>query len=88
MTPSEVLHYAREAARAGRLQFTRHAQQRMAERGAFRADVEHACKTATDARHERDDVWKLSGGVDRVGDALVVVAEVDPSDVLVITVIG
>jgi len=70
------------------LQFTRHAQQRMGERGAFRVDVENACMTATVARHERDDVWKLSGGVDQAGDALVVVAEVDPSDVLVITVTG
>lgn len=60
----------------------------MDERGADVLDVERACMTATVATHQRDDVWKLSGGVDVEGDVLVVIAGINPGDVVVITVTG
>lgn len=44
--------------------------------------------TASTAAYEGEDVWKLSGGVDTDGDPLAVVASVDPSDVVIITVVG
>lgn len=71
-----------------RLDFTRHARAQMRVRAADVPDVERACITATVAVHERDDVWKLSGGVDRVGDILIVIAAIDPAEVWVITVTG
>lgn len=88
MTPAEALRLVRNAAKAGRLQFSRHALERMAERGAARQDVTSACLTATSADYQGNDVWKLGGGVDLEGDLLVVIASVDLVDVLVITVTG
>ena len=44
--------------------------------------------TATTAIGEGSDVWRLSGGHDGDGDPLTVVASIDPTDVLVITVTG
>ncbi len=57
-------------------------------RGAAERDVAAACLSATLATHQRDDVWKLSGGTDLDGDVLVVIAEIDRTDVVVITVTG
>lgn len=88
MTPAEALTLASTAARLGRLRYTKHARERMEDRGATRDDVVSACVTATAATHQRDDVWRLSGGVDAMGDVLVVIAGVDPDEVSVITVTG
>jgi hypothetical protein len=88
VTPAEALHYVHAASRAGRLRYTRHAWERMSLRGASEEDVSAACLSATLATHQREDVWKLSGGVDLDGDVLVVIAEVDRTDVVVITVTG
>lgn len=88
MTPAEALHHARRAAQTGRLQFSRHARDQMLERNAKVHDVECACITAIVATYQGNDVWKLSGGVDTAGDALVVVASVDIVEVLVVTVFG
>lgn len=88
MTPAEALTFASTAARLGRLRYTKHARERMEERGATRNDVVNACVTATVATHQRGDVWRLSGGVDGDGDVLVIIAGVDPDEVSVITVTG
>lgn len=88
MTPAEALDEIRDAARLGQLRYTKHAQERMHERNAKRADVERACLTATGAVWQRDDVWKVTGGVDLDGDSLGIIAAIDPGDVWVITVTG
>ena len=88
MTPDEALRLARRAAQGNRLQFSRHARDQMAERGAKVPDVERACITATVAAYQGEDVWRLSGGVDTAGDVLVVVASVDIVEVFVVTVFG
>lgn len=83
MTSGEALRLAAAAARVGRLEYTRHARQRMRERHAVAADVERACMTATAATLEPNAVWRLDGGVDCDGDALTVCVTIEHNVVVV-----
>ena len=65
--------------------FTRHAQDRMDERGASTDDVCNALLTAKRAAYEPErDRWKINGGTDLDGDTLVVVVAI-AADVVVVT---
>lgn len=83
MTGSEALKIIRAAARFGRLVYTRHAYERMAERNAAAEDVERAIQTATTCMKQPAGTWKVSGGRDRDGDALDVVCAVAEGVVVV-----
>ncbi|HET7504270.1 MAG TPA: DUF4258 domain-containing protein [Kofleriaceae bacterium] len=85
MTDAEALALIRRMVRRGDVVFTRHAQDRMDERGASTDDVCNALVTARTAAHEPDrDRWKVSGGTDLDGDALQVVVAIE-ADVIVVT---
>lgn len=85
MTPAEALRRIRGYARAGRVEFSRHAYERMGERGATAADVIHACSNATRCKaSDQPERWKATGP-DLDGDDLTVVVVLD-AGVLVITI--
>jgi hypothetical protein len=66
-----------------RIRFTRHAADRMDQRGAKRGDVRAALVSAT-AAFAQDRGWRVEGGVDREGDDLTVIVDIE-ADVIVIT---
>jgi hypothetical protein len=77
MTPAEALRDIRGYASAGRVRFSRHAYERMSERGATQRDVIHACVHATKCtRTPKQDRWKVTGA-DLDGDALSVVVAIE-----------
>jgi hypothetical protein len=79
MSNDGALNRIQHAARFGRVIPSAHARQRMALRGAQAGDVMNAIRTATVAIHEGETKYRLEGGIDTDGDALVVVvAEVQP----------
>lgn len=61
---------ARGLALAGRFLVSRHAEERMAERGVSFPDVREALVTATICRAEPADRWRLEGGHDCDGAPL------------------
>jgi hypothetical protein len=63
--------------------FTRHAHQRMYERGAQEADVIHALMGANRCVGEQPDCWKVTGP-DREGDPLTILVVLE-AGVLVVT---
>jgi len=72
-------------ARLGRIVITRHANQRMNDRGATEPDVRNALLTATAAIRQADrDNWRVEGGVDTDGDDLTLVCDIGV-DVIVVT---
>lgn len=85
MTPAEAeaLRDIRGYAAAGRVEYTRHARQRMGERGVVREDVECALRDATRCESEPQERWRVYG-VDRDGVDLVVVVVLE-AGVLVVT---
>jgi hypothetical protein len=69
----------------GSVVFTRHARDRMDERGATPEDVLHAIATAKTATYQADrDCWRVTGGVDIEEDDLSIVCVVE-ADVILIT---
>lgn len=83
---NDALSEIKRLARLGRVRFSRHARDRMAERGASEPDVRHALVTATSTLCQSDRAsWRLEGGFDLDGDDLVVVLAVE-ANVLIITV--
>jgi hypothetical protein len=86
VTPDEraALQAIQGYAAAGRVQYTRHAEQRMLQRRAVYADVRHALSTATTCRAQATATWRVSG-VDRDGDELVCVVALE-AGVVVVTV--
>lgn len=86
MNDTQALAEIQRLARLGRVRFTRHAFERMDERGATLRDVVAALVSATAAVHQPDrGTWRVEGGRDRVGDDLTVVVALE-ADVVVITV--
>jgi 2-methylaconitate cis-trans-isomerase PrpF len=70
-------------AQLNRIRLTRHAAERMDQRRAKREDVRAALVSSTVAiAQERG--WRVEGGVDRDGDELTVVVDIE-ADVIVIT---
>jgi hypothetical protein len=85
MTPAEALRQIRGYAAAGRVVFSRHAYERMDERGATVRDVIKACAMASRCkRGERDGRWKVTGK-DLAGDDLSVVVAIE-GGVIVVTI--
>jgi hypothetical protein len=71
--------------RLDRIVITRHANQRMNDRGTTEPDVRKALLTATAAIHQADrDNWRVEGGVDTDGDDLTLVCDIGV-DVIVVT---
>jgi len=71
--------------RLDRIVITRHANQRMNDRGATEPDVRKALLTATAAMRQADrDNWRVEGGVDTDGDDLTLVCDIGV-DVIVVT---
>jgi hypothetical protein len=82
---AEALRDVRGYAAAGRLRFTRHARERMRERGATASDVRHALSSATRCDEATEaGRWKVRGQ-DLDGDELVMVVVLE-GDVVVVTV--
>jgi hypothetical protein len=75
-------------ARLGRIVLTNHALRRMDERGVTPSDVTVALVTATQAVWQVERMnWRVEGGRDMSGDALVIVVDIIEA-VVVITVFG
>ncbi len=70
-------------ASAGRIVVSRHADQRMDERGATFDDVREALVTATSCRIEPASRWKVEGGCDCDGDELTLVVTIELAVVVV-----
>ncbi len=84
MNAAAALVEIRGYAAANRIRISRHAWQRMAERGAQYEDVRHALATARRCREQDGDRWKVSSA-DRNGDELVLVVVIE-AGVIVVTV--
>ena len=67
-----------------RIRFTRHAADRMDQRGAKREDVRAALVSGTVAIAQERGGWRVEGGVDSAGDELTVIVDIE-ADVIVIT---
>ncbi len=77
MTPAEALADIRGFAFARRVTYSVHALERMAERGATRADVVDGLANATSCVHDTKlDRWRVEC-LDRDGDPLTVVVAID-----------
>jgi hypothetical protein len=72
-------------ARLDRLVFTRHARERMSERGAERGHVRNALATSTQAIRQDRGTWCVKGGVDHDGDEMTVICDIE-ADVIVVTI--
>lgn len=83
---TDALSAIHRAARYGRIVPTAHARERMDERGAQARDVKKAILTATTALDQGDGSYRLEGGCDLDGDALVVVVREIQPGLLVITI--
>jgi hypothetical protein len=79
---AETLREIQGYAGAGRIVYSRHARQRMYERGAFEEDIVCALANATASEAQPPDRWKVSGE-DRDGDPLVVILVIESSVVVV-----
>ena len=74
MKHQDALIVAARAAFANQFEVSRHALERMAERSATREDICRALRSATTAvEQEHDRKWRLEGGQDLDGEALIVV---------------
>lgn len=81
-----ALEQIRRLAVQDRIAITRHADARMRERNATRADVANALISASVARWQPDQsTYRVEGGVDLAGDELTV-AVVIQDDLIVVTV--
>jgi hypothetical protein len=72
-------------ARRDRIVFTRHARERMVERGAERRDVRKALITASAAVWQDRRTWCVTGGRDHDGDGMTVICDIE-SDVIVVPI--
>jgi hypothetical protein len=83
VTSDEALRHVRSYAAANRVRFTRHARERMGERGASVEHVMRALQNATSCSPSGER-WKVTGP-DLDGDALTAVVIIE-DEVIVITV--
>jgi hypothetical protein len=75
------------AAKLGQVTTTKHARDRMGERGATAADVARAIATATSATEQAEgQTVRLEGGTDTDGDSLTVVVAEHPRGLRIVTV--
>jgi hypothetical protein len=82
---ARVLAKIQRLCRLNRIVITRHANQRMNERGATEPDIRKALLTATAAIRQADrHNWRVEGGVDTDGDDLTLVCDIG-IDVIVVT---
>lgn len=87
-TPAQALAEAQRIAATGIFLISLHATGRMKKRGAKRADVRAAILSAVSATWQPvDGTWRLDGGADLDGDALVVAVVLD-GGMLVATIFG
>lgn len=85
MSDARALEEIKRLVALGHVVFTRHARQRMDERGARATDVCNALSTATSATLQTDrDNWRVDGGVDHEGDGMTVIVDIE-ADVIVVT---
>lgn len=85
MNDARALAEIQRLARLDRIVISRHANQRMNDRGATEPDVRKALLTATAAIRQADrDNWRVEGGVDTDGDDLTLVCDIGV-DVIVVT---
>lgn len=70
-------------ASAGRIMISRHADQRMHERGATFDDVREALVTATSCQAQPATRWRVEGGCDCDGDELTLVVTIELAVVVV-----
>lgn len=82
----EALRLTKAAAIRGNLILTRHARERMRERGAQVKDVENAIDGATVAKLQESGAWRLLGGADLEGDELDVIVDVGWDPIRVVTI--
>lgn len=83
MTAAEALADIRGYARAGRYWFTRHARQRMEERGIRETAAVRALCYAMECWPDDDDKWRTTGR-DRDGEAIELVVAIE-DELIVIT---
>jgi hypothetical protein len=67
-----------------RIAITDHARHRMLERRAKFLDVRRALMSATSAKTQDRSGWRVEGGLDRDGDELTVIVDIE-AEVIVIT---
>lgn len=84
MNAAAALVEIRGYAAANRIRISRHAWERMAERGAQYEDVRHALAMARRCKSQEGGRWKVSG-TDRDGDELVLIVVIE-AGVVVVTV--
>ena len=85
MSDAKALAEIKRLVQLGRVLFTGHARQRMADRGATVRDVLNALDTATDVTWQLDrQNWRVQGGTDLDGDDLTVIVDLE-ADVIVVT---
>lgn len=85
MNDARALAEIQRLCRLDRIVITRHANQRMNNRGASEPDVRKALLTATAAIRQADrDNWRVEGGVDTDGDDLTLTCDIGV-DVIVVT---
>lgn len=85
MNDARALAEIQRLCRLDRIVITRHANQRMNNRGASELDVRKALLTATAAIRQADrDNWRVEGGVDTDGDDLTLICDIGV-DVIVVT---
>lgn len=86
MNDTKALAEIQRLARLGRVVITKHASERMDQRGVKPRDVMSALVSANAAITQPDrGTWRVEGGCDRDGDDLTVVVSIE-ADVVVITV--
>ncbi|MCX5744645.1 MAG: DUF4258 domain-containing protein [Proteobacteria bacterium] len=86
MSDATVLDEIRRLVRRGSIVLTRHARDRLAERGASVRDLVAALLGATQASWQVDRAnWRVSGGRDLDGDEMTVIVDL-VADVIVVTI--
>jgi len=81
---ARALAEIRRLAGLDRIVISRHANQRMNDRGATEPDVRKALLTATAAIHQTDrDNWRVEGGMDTDGDDLTLVCDIGVNVIVV-----
>ena len=84
MNDARALAEIQRLSRLDRIVISRHANQRMNDRGATETDVRKALLTATAAIRQADrDNWRVEGGVDTDGDDLTLVCDIGVNVIVV-----
>jgi hypothetical protein len=84
VTPAQALEAAYQAGASNRFSVTIHLCEHRDTRNIHRADIREALRTASTARKQENERWRLEGGHDLDGDDLTLIV-VFEADVVVIT---